>query len=188
MKSISTQSNLLYSLALGLVLGLLSSCVTSGEISKEIPATNESTGTSKNESAFGKEYKSCIAKAAQRAPLSQEVFQGCESLLPDSECKGVSCRELSKTEFSAVIALFIGKIRACYNQELSTNKNAHGRIATHFSVNKEGKVENLVLERNDLSTEMGACLVATSHQWLFPQKSGRTESIKYPFLFDPNKN
>ncbi len=173
------------SLALGLILGFLTSCVTSEEVSKNIPTANASTGASKNGSDLGKEYKSCIKLAAQRTPLSQEVFQGCESLLPDSECRGVSCGELSKTEFSAVIAVFLGKIRACYDQELSTNKNAQGRIATSFSVNKEGKVENLVLERNDLSPQMGACLAATSQQWLFPQKSGRTESIKYPFLFDP---
>ena len=179
------QSHFFLSLGLGLVLGTLSSCVTSGEVSEDLSAKDQSTGTLKNESSLGKEYKSCIEKAAQSASLSQEVFERCERLLPDSECKGVSCGELGKVEFSAVIAVHIAKIRACYNQELSTNKNAHGRIATHFSVNKEGKVENLVLERNDLSAEMGACLVATSHYWLFPKKNGRTESIKYPFLFDP---
>ena len=185
MKSLSTQRRLFYALALGWAMGLLSSSVTSGEMSKDSPNANESAVTPKNESSLGKEYKSCIEKAAQTAPLSGEAFQSCERLLPDTECKGESCGELGKMEFSAVIAVYVGKIRDCYNHELSTNKNAHGRMATHFSVNKEGRVEDLVLERNDLSAEMGACLVAASHQWLFPKKSGRTESIRYPFILNP---
>jgi hypothetical protein len=165
---------------------ILSGCVTSSQQTENTDSFHSDVVSSKKENTAGLEYKECIKAEGSSGPLTQRSFEKCEYLLPSSECKGKSCMELGKIEFSAAMTTFISKIRACYDKEMSANKNAKGKIETGFSVNKEGRVENLVLKNNELSASMGNCLASTSKEWIFPRKSGRTESITYPFIFNPD--
>ena len=92
---------------------------------------------------------------------------------------------LSPAEVVKVVNRRIGAIKGCYERALRKNPSLEGKITVRFTVAGSGKVSAARTTLNELSPDVGNCIVAAFKGFRFPQPDGGSLTVEYPFLFTP---
>lgn len=92
---------------------------------------------------------------------------------------------LDREVIAAYIRSKLGQIRYCYERQLASNSDLHGKIKVKFTIGSKGKV---VAQRVASTTLKNAivegCILRRVATWKFPTPKGGTEvDVSYPFLF-----
>ncbi|MCP4196045.1 MAG: energy transducer TonB [Proteobacteria bacterium] len=94
--------------------------------------------------------------------------------------------DLSPQEVAKVVNRRIGAIKGCYERALRRNPNLEGKITVRFTISGSGKVSTARTTLNELSPEVGNCIVSAFKRFRFPQPDGGALTVEYPFLFTPS--
>jgi len=92
---------------------------------------------------------------------------------------------LSPQEVAKVVNRRIGAIKGCYERALRRNPNLEGKITIRFTVSGSGQVTTARATMNELSPDVGSCIVGAFKRFRFPPPEGGTATFEYPFLFTP---
>ena len=95
--------------------------------------------------------------------------------------------ELNPGEVAKVVNRRIGAIKGCYERALRRNPNLEGKITVRFTIAGSGKVSAARTTLNELSPEVGNCIISAFKRFRFPQPDGGALTVEYPFLFTPSK-
>jgi outer membrane biosynthesis protein TonB len=92
---------------------------------------------------------------------------------------------LDREVIAAYIRSKLGQIRYCYERQLASNSDLHGKVMVKFTIGSTGKV---VAKRVASTTMKNAivegCILRRIATWKFPTPKGGTEvDVSYPFLF-----
>ena len=90
---------------------------------------------------------------------------------------------LAKDQIRRVIRRNRAQVRHCYEQGLRLRPDLQGRIAVRFVVDPSGRVSAVSAVANELTPEVGACVLGKVRGWSFPAAPGIT-AVTYPFRFD----
>jgi TonB family protein len=94
--------------------------------------------------------------------------------------------DLSPQEVAKVVNRRIGAIKGCYERALRRNPNLEGKITVRFTISGSGKVSTARTILNELSPDVGNCIVSAFKRFRFPQPDGGAVTVEYPFLFTPS--
>lgn len=94
--------------------------------------------------------------------------------------------DLSPQEVAKVVNRRIGAIKGCYERALRRNPNLEGKITVRFTISGSGKVSTARTTLNELSPDVGNCIVSAFKRFRFPQPDGGALTVEYPFLFTPS--
>ena len=75
-------------------------------------------------------------------------------------------------------------IKRCYLDALDRNPDLQGLIKVQFTVNKQGKITKAKAIENELTPEVGKCVVKTMKKLKFPKRAD-SRTMEYPFKFFP---
>lgn len=92
---------------------------------------------------------------------------------------------LSPQDVAKVVNRRIGAIKGCYERALRRNPNLEGKVTIRFTVSGSGKVTTARATVNELSPDVGSCIVGAFKRFRFPPPEGGTATFEYPFLFTP---
>ncbi len=92
---------------------------------------------------------------------------------------------LSPQEVAKVVNRRLGAIKGCYERALRRNPNLEGKITIRFTVAGSGKVTTARATLNELSPDVGRCIVSAFKRFRFPPPDGGSATFEYPFLFTP---
>ena len=77
-----------------------------------------------------------------------------------------------------------GELRACYERELSKNKNLNGNLIVTLEVTPQGAADKVTIKESELNMVVDDCVSNSIKRWHFPApEDGGTTQIEYPFLF-----
>jgi outer membrane biosynthesis protein TonB len=94
--------------------------------------------------------------------------------------------DLSPQEVAKVVSRRIGAIKGCYERALRRNPTLEGKITVRFTISGSGKVSTARTTLNELSADVGNCIVSAFKRFRFPQPDGGALTVEYPFLFTPS--
>ena len=94
--------------------------------------------------------------------------------------------DLSPQEVAKVVNRRIGAIKGCYERALRRNPNLEGKVTVRFTITGSGKVSAAKTTLNELSSEVGNCIVSAFKRFRFPPPDGGALTVEYPFLFTPS--
>jgi hypothetical protein len=86
-----------------------------------------------------------------------------------------------------VVVRNIGQVNRCYEQGLSLNPSAAGRVAVRFVIGGGGSVLAVGVAQNELGIpSVGDCIANAARRWQFPvpEASGPI-TVTYPFMLHP---
>jgi hypothetical protein len=95
--------------------------------------------------------------------------------------------DLSPQEVAKVVNRRIGAIKGCYERALRRNPNLEGKITIRFTIAGSGKVSAARTTMNELTPDVGNCIVTAFKRFRFPQPDGGSLTVEYPFLFTPSQ-
>ena len=90
---------------------------------------------------------------------------------------------LGKDVIRRVVRSHINEIRGCYNQALTRNPNAEGRVEVNFVILGSGSVASARVVANGLKDpDAGRCIEKAVKRWHFPTpRGGGSAIVTYPF-------
>jgi hypothetical protein len=92
---------------------------------------------------------------------------------------------LSPQEVAKVVNRRLGAIKGCYERALRRDPSLEGKITIRFTVAGSGKVSAARATTNELTPDVGNCIVSAFKRFRFPQPDGGSLTVEYPFLFTP---
>ncbi|MCP4606872.1 MAG: AgmX/PglI C-terminal domain-containing protein [Proteobacteria bacterium] len=92
---------------------------------------------------------------------------------------------LNPQEVAKVVNRRLGAIKGCYERALRRNPNLEGKITIRFTIAGSGKVSTARTTLNELSPDVGNCIVSAFKRFRFPQPDGGSLTVEYPFMFTP---
>ncbi len=95
--------------------------------------------------------------------------------------------ELNPQEVAKVVNRRIGAIKGCYERALRRDPNLEGKITVRFTIAGSGKVSSARTTTNELSPDVGNCIISAFKRFRFPQPDGGSLTVEYPFMFTPSK-
>ena len=100
------------------------------------------------------------------------------------EVTGISQRIIQK-----VVRDHKGELRACYERELTKNKDLGGRVVFVWMISPQGVVTKAIVKESTLhNSTVEACIKNSIQHWRFPMPQGSgIAQIEYPFTFNPSK-
>lgn len=92
---------------------------------------------------------------------------------------------MDKSVIRRVVRSHINEVRACYNQALTRNPNAAGKVEVAFIISTTGKVTTSTVTQNALrDVAAGKCVAKAVKRWRFPRPlGGSAVTVHYPFVF-----
>jgi TonB family protein len=92
---------------------------------------------------------------------------------------------LDKLIIRRVIKQHLAQIRYCYEKELTRSPGLFGKVATEFTISKDGDVTAASVSQSTLNnSEVEQCITSKIRTWVFPKpKGGGVVIVKYPFIF-----
>jgi hypothetical protein len=132
--------------------------------------------------------KPTIVIAAPRAgqlPLVEEAFAQM-SELPYEAVKVPLSSKLLPEEIQARVRASWGSIRTCYEELLSRDATAEGKVMMNFVIGKDGKVEKASLgeETTLKDAKLEECILAYTRKLEFPATNEST-MVRYPIAMSP---
>jgi len=100
------------------------------------------------------------------------------------EVTGISQRIIQK-----VVRDHKGELCACYERELTKNKDLGGRVVFVWMISPQGVVTKAIVKETTLhNSTVEACIKNSIQHWRFPMPQGSgIAQIEYPFTFNPSK-
>lgn len=93
---------------------------------------------------------------------------------------------LDREEIRKVVRAHIGEIRDCYNEGLSRDEKLAGKLMVDFQIAASGAVTSSKIGESTLGdAKMETCVAAAVKTWKFPQPTGGSVKVSYPFEFEP---
>ena len=93
---------------------------------------------------------------------------------------------LARDEIRKVVVAHIGEIRRCYNEGLSRDPAAQGRVVLEFTIGAEGTVTRSAVGSSDMAdVKVPECMAAAALGWSFPRPEGGEVAVSYPFVLEP---
>lgn len=181
--------------AFGISSVLILGCVTS-EKPSEAPTSTADRGDVVDQkvvdAARHSPYQKCIEDSGHKndGRLNQAIFQNCFLLLENR----TTSKGLKPQEILGPIRFNLSQIRSCYEELLTRDKKATGKIAVRFLIGLKGNVESLEMpdskngERKIEDRKMTTCVKTTIQKWVFPVPRGNPPervAVNYPFVFNP---
>ena len=81
----------------------------------------------------------------------------------------------------------LGVVRACYEEELARDPQAHGRVTVRVIIGVDGHVRSAGLGLSTMRPPlMTQCLLEQVRKWVFPVPTGGEVGFSYPFIFVGN--
>lgn len=93
---------------------------------------------------------------------------------------------LSPQEVAKVINRRMGAIKGCYERALRRDPTLKGKVSVRFTVTGAGKVSTARTTLNELTPEVGNCIVSAFKRFRFPPPEGGSAVFENPFLFMPS--
>ncbi len=92
---------------------------------------------------------------------------------------------LDKELIRQVIHRNRGQIRYCYESQLTSHPNLHGKVAIKFVISASGTVAQSQVAQSDVkNAELETCVAGRVRTWVFPKpKGGGVVIVTYPFVF-----
>ncbi len=92
---------------------------------------------------------------------------------------------LDKEAIAKVIREHLGQIRYCYDRQLASDSELHGKVKVKWNIDAEGIVESQSLGESTMNNAMvEECILRRIATWKFPKPKGGTKVlVSYPFLF-----
>ncbi|MBK9293027.1 MAG: TonB family protein [Oligoflexia bacterium] len=92
---------------------------------------------------------------------------------------------LDRDVIARVIREHLGQIRYCYDRQLASESDLHGKVKVKFSINADGVVESQSVGETTMNNAMvEECILRRIATWKFPKPAGGTKVlVSYPFLF-----
>jgi hypothetical protein len=92
---------------------------------------------------------------------------------------------LSPQEVAKVVNRRLGAIKGCYERALRRDPNLEGKVTVRFTIAGSGKVSTARTTLNELTPDVGNCIVSAFKRFRFPQPDGGSLTVEYPFMFTP---
>ncbi|MDJ0761776.1 MAG: AgmX/PglI C-terminal domain-containing protein [Myxococcota bacterium] len=92
---------------------------------------------------------------------------------------------LSPQEVAKVVNRRLGSIKGCYERALRRDPTLGGKVTVRFTISGSGKVSAARTTLNELTPEVGNCIVSAFKRFRFPQPDGGALTVEYPFMFTP---
>jgi outer membrane biosynthesis protein TonB len=91
---------------------------------------------------------------------------------------------LDRDQIAEVIARNMGQITYCYEQGLQVKPSLSGRVAVHFQIGPQGRVDfSNVAHSSVHSAQVEGCIAHKVKGWQFPKPMGGVSvAVTYPFL------
>jgi hypothetical protein len=80
-----------------------------------------------------------------------------------------------------------GAIKGCYERALRRDPNLGGKVTVQFTIAGTGKVSAARTTLNELTPEVGDCIVSVFKRLRFPQPDGGYLVMESPFMFTSAK-
>lgn len=92
---------------------------------------------------------------------------------------------LDREVIAKVIREHLGQIRYCYDRQLASESDLHGKVKVKFSINADGQVDSQSVGETTMNNAMvEECILRRIATWKFPKPQGGTKVlVSYPFLF-----
>ena len=99
---------------------------------------------------------------------------------------GAAEGELARDQIREVVRANISQIRACYNQALTKDPKASGKVVIDFTIGEQGTVTKSTVAANDLKdASVSVCMSSVITGWVFPKPDGGHVEVTYPFVLEP---
>jgi TonB family protein len=92
---------------------------------------------------------------------------------------------MSSSDVAKVVNRRLGALKGCYEQALKRNPQLSGKVTIRFTISGSGKVTTARTTLNELTPQVGNCMVAAFKRFRFPPPEGGTVTFEYPFMFTP---
>jgi TonB family protein len=84
-----------------------------------------------------------------------------------------------------VVKAHLPQVRACYGRVFK-DASPGGTVEVGFSIDGNGRAQNVRTERNSTDSEpLARCLETRVREWQFPRPVGGDFDLIYPFVFAP---
>ncbi len=93
--------------------------------------------------------------------------------------------DLNPQEVNKVIGRRMSAIKGCYEKALRRDPNLKGKLVVRFTIAGSGRVTTARVVQNDLTPEVGNCVVSKFKAFRFPQPDGGSLTMESPFMFMP---
>lgn len=96
---------------------------------------------------------------------------------------------LSKAQVRAVVERHIGEIQWCFENQLKTEPNLSGRVVLEWIVEPSGDVASVVASESSMPSDPAVtCMTRKATAWKFPEPSGGSATVSFPFVFNNLRN
>lgn len=87
-----------------------------------------------------------------------------------------------------IVRAHINEIRHCYNQLLTDDPKASGRVEVQFKISPDGDVPVAVIGESTIDDEaLLGCMATAVKRWKFPKpRGGGKVQVTYPFVLSPD--
>lgn len=93
---------------------------------------------------------------------------------------------IDRAAVQRVILSHQGQIAACYERALLRDPGLAGRVVMAWSITPSGGVGNVSVGQSSLSNSaVTSCISAAIRGWRFPQPSGGSVTVTFPYVFRP---
>jgi hypothetical protein len=93
---------------------------------------------------------------------------------------------IDRAAVQRVILSHQGQIAACYERALLRDPTLAGRVVMAWSITPSGGVGNVSVGQSSLSNSaVTSCISAAIRGWRFPQPSGGSVTVTFPYVFRP---
>jgi hypothetical protein len=146
------------------------------------PAGGKGTGEAADISQLRMKGGDATVKTA--GPGSERKVKGAVKRKNASAVDGTGA--LSPQEVNKVIGRRMGAIKGCYERALRRNPGLKGKVMIRFTIAGSGKVSAARATMNELTPDVGSCIVSAFKRFRFPQPDGGSLTMESPFLFTPS--
>jgi hypothetical protein len=93
---------------------------------------------------------------------------------------------VDKDQIRKVVRGHISEIRYCYNEGLSRKPELAGKLTVDFEIAASGEVSKSSVSGSTLNdAPVESCIAAAVKSWKFPQPTGGSVDVSYPFALEP---
>jgi len=130
-------------------------------------------GDNRKISAPPAEHSAPLVDAGEPAPEPAQTFTS----------EPTTGGQISNDDVKKVMSAHIGKIQACYEDQLKANPKLAGRVIVKFTIEPKGNVSQA--DATGVSAEVDKCIAAIVKTLKFPAPKGGAAHVSYPFSFKP---
>lgn len=158
-----------------------------------LPASDEAIGqlrvaaaeTSTWGDIAGALARSCRGARLIEAPREDATGRAADPLGNASAASPPSSGGLDADVIRRIVRAHLAEVRLCYEQALTRDPAAGGKIEVTFTIGEQGRVTAATAASDGAANKgLGDCIAAAVRRWVFPRPSGGPQTVKYPFVLN----